>query len=779
MDILQRFENIRAYKEEGISSVHKSVMLLIALAYCYKQHDRLIPFSRLDNEFRRFFFKFNLLGKHENSHYPFGKLENDGIWEVDNSKNLKRTSVGHLYKTELLEKDISGGFTEEIYTALKDDKKLILSIVNRLLSQYFSCQQHSQFLSALDFPIEDADIHSMKVADINPTDKNKKIMDAINSGENHMVERQNGYIAYLNSLHNVSASGANALAESQALNSYFAEIYQPFPLVDDLYQTLTERTERVIVLTGHAGDGKSTVALDVLKQLRSLPLDKPLDDALKEREEINHSNGKVTIVKDMSELTEQQRLEWLEQGFTEPGSWLIVSNTGPLIHSLADYTNKIAGKSDIESDILECLDRPYENSNLARHAVSGFSKELVVLNMTRLDNVSLGAKVLTKMVNHSAWDQCIGCEAEAKCPLRQNRNALWFTKETTEDRVRWVYQRLNSYEQRLTLRQMVSHLALSLTGGLNCKQAHNLVRNSDESTKGENNALEQILFSEAFFGYRRSEPWSSADNLRAINLIRRSVFGGPTSVNFERQLLITGGIDGMCMPEILKDTQQRWCKRATDAAGVQWRFALRRMLFFFGQQSTPVTQQSEEFLSTFLQSPRLRDYNRWQQECGFTLAFSEKRGLLKRCFRVLLEIYSGFSVDQFDGDDSLYLTLRRPDRMVIQPTQLIIAKLDYRDFSLCYDATRRVPKLVYGDGLAELPLTLPLLDYIYYRSIGQLGNELAPIHLAQLEWFRAELLNQSKPFPAGVIGLLRSGIDGKVEMHRFVIDDQTQELEKD
>jgi hypothetical protein len=618
----------------------------------------------------------------------------------------------------------------------------------------------------------------MKVSDLKPTDK-KKNMDTINSGENHMAKRQNGYIAYLNSLHNVSASGANALAESQALNSYFTEIYQPFPLVDDLYKTLTERTERVVVLTGHAGDGKSTVALDVLKRLRSLPLDKPLDDALKEREEITHSNGKVTIVKDMSELTAQQRLEWLEQGFTEPGRWLIVSNTGPLIHSLADYTNKIGGKNDIESDILECLDRPYENGNLAQHVVSGFSKELVVLNMTRLDNVSLGTKVLTKMLNHSAWDQCIGCEVEATCPLRQNRNALWFTKEITEDRVRWVYQRLNSYEQRLTLRQMVAHLALSLTGGLTCKQAHNLVKDFDESTNGESSALEQILFSEAFFGYRRGKPWPSADNLRAINLIRRSVFGGPTSVNFERQLLINGGIDGMCMPEILKDTQQRWCKRATNAAGVRWRFALRRMLFFYGEQTTPVTQQSEEFISTFLKSPRLRDYSRWQQECGFTLAFSEKRGLLKRCFRVLLEIYSGFSVDQFDGDDSLYLTLRRPDRMVIQPTQLIIAKLDYRDFSLHYDAVRRVPKLVYGDGLAELTLTLPLLDYIYYRSIGQLGNELAPIHLAKLEWFRAELLNQSNPFPAGVIGLLRSGIDGKVDMHRFVIDNQTQELEKD
>jgi hypothetical protein len=778
MDIFQLFKSIRTYQEGSVPSLHKPVMLLIALSHCYKNNMRMMQFSQLDNEFKSLFLKFNIEGKFQNSHYPFGKLENDGIWEVENSKNLKRTIVGHLYKTELLDNEISGGFIEEIYEVLNCDKKLIIYIVNYILNQYFSYQQHSQLLSALDFPIEDVDIDSMKAVDIKLTDKNKKIMAAINSGESHMAEGQNGYIAYLNSLHNVTASGSNALAESQALNSYFAEIYQPFPLVDDLYKSLTEGKERVVILTGHAGDGKSTVALDVLKRLRQLPDDKPLDYALNEREETIHANRRLTIIKDMSELTEQQRLEWLEQGFAESGSWLIVSNTGPLINSIANYVKKVGGRVDIESDILESLDRPYENGNLAQHVVSGFNKELVILNMTRLDNVSLGARVLSNMVKHTAWDQCLGCEVEANCPLRLNRNALLEISETVEERVSWVYRRLTSYEQRLTLRQMVAHLALSLTGGLSCNAAFNLVKNTHETNKGEHDSLDLILFSEAFFGYRYGEPWRVADSLRAVSFIRRSVFGGPTAVDFERQLLVTGSIEGMHLPDSLNATKHRWRKRAVDAAGVRWRFAMRRMLYFFGQQSSPTTQHSDEFLSSFLQSPKLRDFNRWQNEGGLMLANSEKRALLKRCLQVLLEIYSGFSASQFESDDSLYLTLRRPDHLVIQPTQLIVAKINNQDFSLDYDTTRRLPKLVYKNGLAELPLTLPLLDYIHCRSIGQLGNELAPIYLAQLEWFRAELQNNSSTFPPGEIGLLRSSIDGKVTMHRFLIDEQKQELEK-
>lgn len=86
-----------------------------------------------------------------------------------------------------------------------------------------------------------------------------------------MEIQQNGFIAYLNSLHNLGASGANALAESQALSSYFGDLYEPFPLIDRLVEVLTDNAQRVVVLTGHAGDGKSTVALDVLKNCEICP----------------------------------------------------------------------------------------------------------------------------------------------------------------------------------------------------------------------------------------------------------------------------------------------------------------------------------------------------------------------------------------------------------------------------------------------------------------------------------------------------------------------------
>ena len=591
---------------------------------------------------------------------------------------------------------------------------------------------------------------------------------------------KNGYISYLNSLHNIQASGTNALAESQAINPYFSELYKPSPLAEEIYKALIDEVPRIIVLTGHAGDGKSTIALDVLKKLRKLPAEKELNEALREREDVRHASGFVSVVKDMSELTATQRLQWLKQAFDEEGCWLIVSNTGPLLNSLADYAKSINREVNLESDVLNLLDQPYEDGGLDRHTLPGFSKKLVILNMARLDNVNLGASLLTRMLKHTAWDECNGCEAKAACPLRQNREALQQAGNIVEDRIRWIYQRITAYERRLTLRQMVGHLALSLTGGMNCSTVH--ANNTGAVVDG----LEQILFSENFFGYRRGIPWPDAEELRLIKLVRNLEFGGPTAPDFERRFFTEQAGSWIKMPDALSDVQNKWAHDARDSNGIRWRFAFRRMAYFFGEKKDSCDSTESVFVDTFLQSAKLRSFDKWQQVGGLqSSTINEKTKLTKECLQVLLEIYSGFSAGQFNSNQGrLYLTLRRSDRNVVQPTQLVIAEFDYRDFSLIYDVELRMPILRFlhdkGDVPVDLPLSLPLLDYIHGRSIGNIGSGLSQIHLAQIECFRATLINSPtrRDHPVGQIDLLRSGIDGRVTLHQYVLDKENNRLER-
>jgi len=335
MDIEKRFREIRVYTEDNKPSLHKPVLLLFALSQCYQNQNRLIPFETIDRAFQQIFTSFSLEGKAENSHYPFGKLENDGIWEVTDTKTLQRTAVGHLFKGELLSKQVRGGFIPEIYGELISNKPLILKIAHEFLHRYFAQDLHTALLSVLMFG-DKASLLPLQIAEAHPDYRQHPLHPPNDEAQNKiMVTTQNGYIAYLNSLHSLSANSANALAESQATNRYFAELYQAFPIVDQMLSALQDG-ERVVVLTGHAGDGKSTIALDVLKRLKNLSPNEPLNEMLKEREEISGSPfGSVTIVKDMSELSAQTRLQWLQEAFAGTGSWLLVSNSGPLLDTLA------------------------------------------------------------------------------------------------------------------------------------------------------------------------------------------------------------------------------------------------------------------------------------------------------------------------------------------------------------------------------------------------------------------------------------------------------------
>ncbi|WP_200387614.1 hypothetical protein [Thiocapsa imhoffii] len=719
--------------------------------------------------------------------YPFGRLVKDEIWELEQEDVLTKNASGELSKKEVYGRAVRAGLIKEIDYTLRIDKHLLSELAKDIAIRYVPIQYQAGIFDSLGFDFELSVKEQQKtqffrkqaiVSQNSPSAKTRVL--------SHMDhEKQNSFIAYLNSLHNVGASGANALAESQALNSYFGELYEPFPIVDQIYDFLIGDKDQIVILTGHAGDGKSTVALDLLKRLKQIPNNDILKTALNERESVTHPHDplrSISIVKDMSELNADLRLQWLEESFSGTGSWLIVSNTGPLLNSLSKYAKNRHVPGNISSKILELLNLSYSEGDLKPHTLDLFEKNLLILNMTRLDNVALGARVFSRMVNHSGWAQCAGCPVISACPIALNRLALSESGSIGIVRVRWVYQLLNAYEQRLTLRQMIAHLAYSLTGGMSCSEAKQLVTDSalegvDRGTDG----LERIIFSEAFFGYQAGVPSSIGGNLRAVELVRRQVFGSPVSVDFERQLANNEGSCWMVLPEALKHIAQRWAERASEAAGTRWRFAQRRMLYLFGKPSVSGTTSASVFCDAFLQSPRLQDFDSWSIQGSMSLSPIEQRRLVKSCLRVLLEVFSGFSSGQFQADhDRLFLTLRRPDRAVVQPTQLVMANLPFDDFHLEYDASKRLPLLRYRDSTIALNLTLPLLDFIERRNSGDLGSELSEIHLAQLEWFRAELLRMNKGHMSmAEITLLKANITGEVYLRRYHLDSHHQTLELD
>ena len=77
----------------------------------------------------------------------------------------------------------------------------------------------------------------------------------------------NGFVDYLNTLHNEQANNENALAEAQQNNPYFKKVK-----VEREAQYIANRIETgenacLMILTGHAGDGKTTLLFQVLEKI--------------------------------------------------------------------------------------------------------------------------------------------------------------------------------------------------------------------------------------------------------------------------------------------------------------------------------------------------------------------------------------------------------------------------------------------------------------------------------------------------------------------------------
>ncbi len=171
MNIFSLFSSIYVRKVNGNYILYKPILLLYALSKCYLGEERLTIFSKIEKELNDIFDVFFNELDHRNFHYAFGRLENDGVWEIENSCELERSSSGDLMKSELLARRIRGGFTREIYTKLHNDKELLINIINMLLDRYLPAEIHKSMLSILNLPEEKSQATRMMVCDVSADGK--------------------------------------------------------------------------------------------------------------------------------------------------------------------------------------------------------------------------------------------------------------------------------------------------------------------------------------------------------------------------------------------------------------------------------------------------------------------------------------------------------------------------------------------------------------------------------------------------------------------------------
>ena len=150
-DFLRRVSQIQPWKRHDQRAPHKPLLLLLALGRSSRGEERLVPFVEVEEHFRELWRRFGP-PRSGRAYYPFGRLaKKDGLWDIPKQSILRSWHKEDLSPVELRDRDIEGGFPEEVFALLKSDPELALEAAQLILHGHFPISLHDEILEAVGF----------------------------------------------------------------------------------------------------------------------------------------------------------------------------------------------------------------------------------------------------------------------------------------------------------------------------------------------------------------------------------------------------------------------------------------------------------------------------------------------------------------------------------------------------------------------------------------------------------------------------------------------------
>lgn len=536
---------------------HRLIGLLCAIDIIFSKfgHKNILFFNDdYKNLFTKYFNMFSTPNDSNRPHTPFFHLHTSGLWKLHYKPG----------KSNLITVGSPKDITDNIEYAQLED-----SFYN-----FISDTQHRSDIKEL--------IYSLLSA------KMKKIS-TCKSTILSSSDSRNPFVVYLNTMQSVRGNNTGALAEFQAQSENFALIEEEHPLAERIYGELIQG--RHVILTGHAGDGKSTIALEVYRKLADLPQNAKL--ALSPVMDVAGKN--ISIVKDLSENKDTTGL--LTQILTSDHTFLLVSNTGALLKMF-----KESGENKLETEATLLKEFNKENGKF-----SCKGREFSIYNLAKLDNLQLAKRVFQKMLADNNWQHCQSCSCRDYCVILRNRNALTANDSRGVDRIFLIYQRLLAYGQRLTMRQLMEHLAWTLTGGQDkC--------DIEADAKSNVSKVHNKSFFHLFWGNNGQEDLKEATQMQAIRALRKATFGSHLSPDLERTLwTLSKSLPALQLSPLWEnyagELRKAGLRLDSSANAAKSRSTLRRILYFLADGP-----HFEKDIDLYLDSFYTRRWQDWQKE---------------------------------------------------------------------------------------------------------------------------------------------------------------------
>jgi len=120
----------------------------LALGRLQQGKPRLISFEHAHTLLSSLLSRFGPPRKTLHTEFPFGRLPNDGLWDVPNDRDLRGKS-GDLLKSRLLRRRVEGGLPERVHQLLLADPGLVGHAAQLLLQGHFPESLHDDIRAAV------------------------------------------------------------------------------------------------------------------------------------------------------------------------------------------------------------------------------------------------------------------------------------------------------------------------------------------------------------------------------------------------------------------------------------------------------------------------------------------------------------------------------------------------------------------------------------------------------------------------------------------------------
>ena len=150
-DIFARFQRLRLWSNNGRRAPNKPLLALWAIGRCLAGEPRMAPFALVDRELGKLLRSFGPPRKAVHTEYPFWRMRNDGVWEVDSTRKVAITKSGDARRPSLLEHNVHGGLLQEDYFAFRAHRIIAWEVADMLIEEHFPDSYRDDILRATGF----------------------------------------------------------------------------------------------------------------------------------------------------------------------------------------------------------------------------------------------------------------------------------------------------------------------------------------------------------------------------------------------------------------------------------------------------------------------------------------------------------------------------------------------------------------------------------------------------------------------------------------------------